>query len=235
MNPLTRALTTARVRLLEPLVRARGALRRMLEPPRTAIRDARLDTSPVLVLGCYRSGTSLLRRCLNSHSRIACPPETMFLASFAEALGRRDAARGLAAIDMTLDEATDDLRVLADRWMRRNAAAQDKPRWADRSPGVLLHLDGLDRLVGEQAQYVAIVRDGMDVAASLGTARPRWWELDPFVAADGDELLAAARFWVDRSQRLRAFTSARPDRVHTLRYEDLVRQPERTLRRMFRF
>ena len=34
---------------------------------------------PIFILGCQRSGTSLIRRILDSHSSIACPPESGFI------------------------------------------------------------------------------------------------------------------------------------------------------------
>jgi len=235
MNAFFRAYTAARVHLLRPVIRARGALLRRLSPPRSPSLDARLDQLPIVVLGCHRSGTSLLRRCLDSHSRISCPPETLFLESLARVLDYPRAQSGLAAIDLPPEEAAADLRALADRWMRRHAERERKPRWADKSPGVLAHLDGLQQIMGDQVQYVAIVRDGMDVAYSLGSARPRWWQLEPYVGPDGDLYLAAARYWAERNGRLRDFVDARPGRVHLLRYEVLVRHPEETLRGVFRF
>ncbi|MEN0063758.1 MAG: sulfotransferase [Myxococcota bacterium] len=235
MNPFFRAYTAARVHLLRPVIRVRGALLRRLSPAPAPRLDTNLDEMPILVLGCHRSGTSLLRRCLNSHSRIACPAETLFLESLSAMLEYPDADKGLAAIDLSRQAAAADLRKLVDKWMRGHAERQGKPRWADKSPGVLAHLDGLERLMGEEARYVAIVRDGMDVAYSLGSARPRWWQLAPFVEADDDLFLAAARYWADRNRKLRAFVDAHPTRVHVLRYEVLIRHPEETLRAVFRF
>ncbi len=236
MNLLSRAYTAMRLRLLGPIVSARGAWLRLRDPGRSATRDASLDRTPILILGCHRSGTSLLRRCLNSHSRISCPPETLFLESLAQMLDYPRAEDGLDAIGMTREEAAEDLRETVDRWMRRHAARQGKHRWADKSPGVLAHLDGLDQLVGPRAQYVAIVRDGMDVATSLGRGGKKvWWQLEPFLGPDGDATLAAGRYWVDRNRKLRRFVEANPQRIHVLRYEQLVRDPEPTLRAMFGF
>ena len=33
----------------------------------------------IFIFGCQRSGTTLLRYLLDSHSKIACPPETKFI------------------------------------------------------------------------------------------------------------------------------------------------------------
>ena len=233
MPSLSRAYTAARLRLMRPVVRARGAALRLLRPRRTAEHNEALDQVPIIVLGCHRSGTSLLRRCLDSHSRIAWPPETLFLEGLAATLEYPDADKGFAGIGLTTEVAAADLRGLIDRWMRQHAAREGKPRWADKSPGVLAYLDGLDRLLGPRVRYVAIVRDGMDVATSLGATEPRWWQLQPYLDAGGDPYLAAGRYWVERNEALHAFLDRHPERSHLLRYTDLVTQPEDTLKAVF--
>jgi hypothetical protein len=40
------------------------------------------NTWPIIIGGCHRSGTSLLRRILNARSRIHCGPEIKFLRDF---------------------------------------------------------------------------------------------------------------------------------------------------------
>ena len=233
MSPISRVYEAARVRLVRPVIRARGALLRRFQPNRAPRLDAALDAIPILVLGCHRSGTSLLRRCLNSHSRIACPAETLFLESFAAALDYPDAERGYAAIGMRPQRPARELRELAESWMREHAAREGKPRWADKSPGVLGHLGGLEQMFGTRARYLAIVRDGMDVATSLGSADPMWWQLEPHLAPDGDRYLAAARYWVARNRALRAFLDRHRSHSHVVRYEILVQRPEATLRAVF--
>jgi Sulfotransferase family len=43
------------------------------------------DSRPIVVGGCYRSGTSLVRRLLDSHPRIHCGPEVKLFRDYAEA------------------------------------------------------------------------------------------------------------------------------------------------------
>src|ERR1700686_4824682 len=44
--------------------------------------DPTLNSRPIIVGGCHRSGTSLVRRLLNAHSRIHCGPEIKFFRDF---------------------------------------------------------------------------------------------------------------------------------------------------------
>src|SRR5438270_13758687 len=42
------------------------------------------STRPIFIVGCQRSGTTLLRLMLDSHQNISCGPETRFLQDFAK-------------------------------------------------------------------------------------------------------------------------------------------------------
>jgi len=42
---------------------------------------------PIFIVGCQRSGTTMLRLMLDSHSRISCGPETRFLEDLERIVG----------------------------------------------------------------------------------------------------------------------------------------------------
>src|SRR5690242_14420656 len=44
-------------------------------------------TGPIFVVGCQRSGTTMLRLMLDSHSQISCGPETRFLEDLERIVG----------------------------------------------------------------------------------------------------------------------------------------------------
>lgn len=233
MSSLTqRAKDAALLWVRRARVKARALLlHRRKAPPSPSERD----DIPIFLVGCHRSGTSLVRRIVNSHSRLACPAETLYLEHLAAAVGGRDVPAGLAAIGVTPDDLARDLEAIVRRRMEAWAARHGKRRWADKSPTVVHQLDGLDRLFAGRAQYVAIVRDGMDVAYSLGGATPPWWQLEPWLRRHDSPFVAAADYWVDMNAKLLDFAEAHPDRVHLLRYEDLVADPEGALRPVFAF
>jgi protein-tyrosine sulfotransferase len=230
-----RYATAVRLRIWRPIVRARGSLLRRLRPPPEAVARPGLDDVPVLLVGCHRSGTSLVRRCVDSHSRLACGGESLLLEHLGAVLDSPSAARGLAGLDLTPDAVATELGAVAERWFRDHARRQGKPRWADKSPGNTVHLEGIDQLFGRRPQYVCIARDGMDVATSLGGATPPWWQLEPWLRAEPDPYLAACRYWVDLNQKMLAFRDRHPERCLLFRYEELIREPEPALRRLFTF
>lgn len=192
------------------------------------------DNVPILVVGCHRSGTSLMRRMLNSHSRIACPAETEFLEGFGAVLGRDSSERALAAIDLRLEDVTGPLADLAQTWMRRYAEQQGKARWADKSPNMTWELEGIDRLFSQQPLYICMIRDGMDVATSLGTSTPPWPRLERWDRRyPHSRTQAAAHYWADINAPLIEFMKQVPERCIPVKYDQLVADPEATMTRVF--
>jgi hypothetical protein len=174
---------------------------------------------PIFVVGCPRSGTTLLRVILDSHPAISCGPESRFLWGM-----RGIEERNWSTLDgfgLSLDEWHDNVRFLFEAFHRRYAELQGKIRWADKSPDYALMLDYVDVLYPD-AQIVHIVRDPRDVI----DAWRRFYGLK--------SVPRAARSWVRYVRSAHDFALAHPgDRVQELRYEDLVRAPEETLRGLF--
>jgi hypothetical protein len=191
-----------------------------------------------LVVGCRRSGTTLLRAMLSSHPEVAVPPESRFLLNFApETYQRFDSLRllddlydnesfGLWKLRRQVVAASfrehppesyaAAIRRLYELW----AEPRGKVRYADKTPDHVLRIGAVTALFPE-ARVVHIVRDGRDVAASfleLG------WV---------DRIERAALHWRYRVLRGREIGSLLPKRrYHELFYEDLVARPEPTLRAM---
>jgi len=108
---------------------------------------------------------------------------------------------------------------------RALADLRGKSRVGNKNPGYWTHLDLLDRLFGENAKYIAILRDGRDVFLSLqGTP----W--------GGHSAYKAATRWRDALQAIEAAQRrCGPERFLLLRYEDLLRAPEETIARIADF
>jgi hypothetical protein len=205
-------------------------------------------TTPFFVMGCPRSGTTLLALMLHAHSRIAVPPETRFLMKTyrqQRVLGDLSVAANRARLaDMITDRSTrfHDLGLSADAIreaviagpptvgsaagivFRSYAQRFGKPRWGDKRPHHYRSVIAL-RAMFPDAQFIHIVRDGRDCVASL--KRVPWWTKDSIHAM---ALWTAA---VDRGRR--AGKRLGPGAYLELRYEDLVADPEREMRRVCDF
>ncbi|HWS37779.1 MAG TPA: sulfotransferase [Actinoplanes sp.] len=202
---------------------------------------------PIFVVGCPRSGTTMLQLMLHAHPRIALPPETRFLLAgyqkraefgdLTEAANREDLARYIVTSaqfeDLGLDpEAATEAIVAGPPTLgsafgvvfRMYSERFGKPRWGDKRPLYLRHLHTILRLFPD-AQIINIMRDGRDCVASLKETPWKPSEFDTLIdywAKSADASLMAAR-------RLPK------DVYHQVRYEDLVADPEPHLRRMCEF
>ncbi len=98
---------------------------------------------PIVVGGCHRSGTSLVRRILDAHPRIHCGPELTFFRDFYgdfrdDTLAHLRFARTARAV-VPEDEALDVLGRAFVELHERAARRAGKPRWADKAPENVLY------------------------------------------------------------------------------------------------
>lgn len=200
------------------------------------------------VVGCPRSGTTLLRRMLDAHPRLAMMRrETHFIPRIYE---RR---AGLTADGMVTPDIVDALlgdrhfvRLGIDRealegLLRKDGATsygrfvtgifdlhgQSRGREfvGDKTPGYVRHLVLLNRL-WPRSRFVQLIRDGRDVCLSVleWSKSPRL--LGRFSAWSDDAVATAALWW---EWHVRAGSqdghAVAPDRYCEVRYESLVSDP----------
>jgi len=215
-------------RVYHELVRRRSRVRMHVPEP------VPLAAPPIFLVGVYGSGTTLLRYVVDSHSRIACPPESEFLATLRPLLGER-ALAGLAGMGFAEEHAVTKARELALYFFSGYAASWGKPRWADKTPAYVDHLDFLHQLFPE-ALFAHLHRHGLDQAHSFTRGgsyeRP---ELADHTRTGEDPRLSSVRYWRERTERILDFEARHPEACHRLRYEELCRSPEETLRPLFAF
>lgn len=218
----------------------RRTLRAVLDETQRSRREivapgARRSTErPIFVIGVHRSGTTLVRLVLDSHSRIACPPESFFLLPERALLDDPKAMEGLLAMGFNREHVVARLREHVAYFFEMYAASKGKPRWADKTPSYVGCLELIETLFPD-AQYVMVYRHGLDSACSIAQI-PDIYDVDPYVAAcAGDRFVGAARYWATQCGVMRAFAAARPERCHDLFYEKLASDPEPEARRLFAF
>jgi hypothetical protein len=195
------------------------------------------------VVGLTRSGTTLLRMMLDAHPELTIPPETHFvpeLIKVARTESGTEAMLDTVTGNRTWDDfgiSTEEMREQLDAVPSGDAAGavraffdayaklQNKPRWGDKTPAYMLSVQRIGRTLAE-SRFIHLIRDGRDVALSQ---RARAINEQPPVSEQ------AAR-WIKRIHKSRdqAATLKGPRYVEA-RYEDLVRDPEATLRRICEF
>jgi hypothetical protein len=205
---------------------------------------------PIFVVGCARSGTTLLQLMLHAHPRIAIPPETRFLTEAYERRAEFGDLRVAANIDALVDwvmvdpqqRLVRDLELDTDEVRRRAheveptigsilglvlkmyAERWDKPRWGDKRPSYFKRMDEILAMFPD-AQFVHLIRDGRDCVASL--QHMSWW---------GSGSVGAMQNWMAAMQvGARCRRRLRADQYHELYYEDLVGDARTELQRLCAF
>lgn len=193
--------------------------------------------APIFIIGAQRSGTSLLRRILDSHSHIASPPETKYLYPLTQILRDPKALAGLDSLGYDRAQVAGALAALGRSFLDGYAKAQGKARWAEKTPNYVDCLPELWELFGVTgARFVLIVRHGLDVAASLADPNRHYPAIDPYLEeAGGDECVAAGLFWADKTRKIVEFRRLHADSSFEIRYEVLTARPEEALRPLFAF
>jgi len=206
---------------------------------------------PIFVVGANRSGTTLLRLILNAHSRIGIPDELVYFnsemggvpigewrsPSFSETgyekfvdrflLENKDNIEGidLEAARTVILSGDRDLRrpyeVVLSAWVR----GQGKARWGEKTPGNLFYVDVLLEMF-PNARFVHVIRDPRAGVNSMQRAS-FFTNSVVFNAMTREKHHGASvdllERYIPEAQRI------------TVRYEDLVRDPERAVRALCDF
>jgi hypothetical protein len=203
----------------------------------------------VFVVGCPRSGTTLLQRLLDAHPELAVINETLWITREDE---RRNGVteEGLVTPELIsrlleyprfrrLDIPREDLEYLLatqapftyprfvtgifDLYGRRRG----KRRVGDKSPGYVRELAKLHALWPE-AKVVHLIRDGRDIWLSVAGWKKAARSVGQFATWMQDPVATTALWW-ERSVRLGREAGALlgPALYHEVRYETLVADPAR--------
>jgi hypothetical protein len=196
------------------------------------------------VVASPRSGTTLLRMMLDAHPQIAVPFETHFvpeLIAAVEAGAGPDDALAVITEHRRWGDFGLDREALATRMRSHDpltpgdavrsfylayAEAQGKPRWGDKTPEYVEFMRPIAGAVGE-ARFIHVIRDGRDVALS----RIRWRQKR---SGKTPPVRRMARRWKEAITVARKQARRVPHYLE-VRYEDLVAEPEPTLRRICEF
>lgn len=216
-----------------------------------------VEGSPVIVLGMHRSGTTLLARLLheggvfmgrrrNSHEEALFflgQNEWLFRlahAAWDQPAGVRylvedGALRGEAAA--TLRQAMQSWRAAWSFWGRRRVAGAPLSPWGWKDPRTVFTLPIWWELFPE-ARVVRLRRHPLDVAYSLQKREQNRRDRlhNPLFSARCLSLEGAFSLWEEyETMSEQATQPIPPQQVYTLRYEDLVQQPEQYVAELLQF
>lgn len=207
---------------------------------------------PFFIIGSPRSGNTLLRRILYAHPDLHIPPETYVLGKTIRLFRQYrtmnwnnlvyfilaqfefhpefetfelSSLRPLARRLLQAPEKSRSLAFILDSLYRYHAESKgiQCQRWGDKTP---LNTLALERIyaVFPDAQFIHIIRDGVDVVSSLLEARVSTTDID-----------SAAKRWATSVKAAGQFMQRHPAICLEMRYEELVKQPSPVVSRICEF
>lgn len=191
---------------------------------------------PFFIVGCGRSGTSLLRSMLNNHPDIAIPLESLFIIDYLLVADRFDleTLKPLMAgepelVEWGINIQPDDFRscdsVVEMIYLvhERYANQHGKTYWGQKTPRFVRHMDLLSTSF-HKPRFIHIVRDPRAVVNSLIRSNVH----------RSDAYHAAKRWNLDVGLALE-FERTHPDSILRIKYEGLVSEPENSIRQILAF
>jgi protein-tyrosine sulfotransferase len=208
---------------------------------------------PFFITGTGRCGTTLMRRLVLERLPVVVPPENYTL-GFSD----RFLAKATSDWDVICDKVVEDLTSHTRNWKTYDldgsevltllksvpeparsiqnlwhafhaiyAAKLGKPStigWGDKTPLNTKRVGNILRVFPE-ARFVFMVRDVFDVAYSYGS----------MLAKREGQYLQGAKRWVVDNKKILDVAAKRPDQTRIVMYEDLVREPEKILKKTVEF
>lgn len=209
---------------------------------------------PVFLIGSPRSGTTLLHQMFDHHPAFALPFESKYIVVFhnnLEEFGDLHDVKNREALIVSIE------KYMRNAWLERDhdewipgllaaapelarqappsyagvietvykffAQQRNQPRWGDKMATFRRCMPALLELFPD-ARIVHIIRDGRDVASSLLP-----------LSFGPNTAYVAAKKWRNFVEHGLKFAAEHPTHVYTLRYEDLIDDPEKYLREICDF
>jgi hypothetical protein len=177
----------------------------------------RLVPEPVFLCSSVRSGSTLLRAVLDSHSQIHAPHETHFRRLYVT-IGTEPARQATQAMDLNVRDLE---HLLWDRLLHRELALSGKQLLVEKTPSNVFAVDRLKK-AWPGARFVFLIRHPFSIARSWHEGKP---ETRPMAKAITHTLK-----YMEHLEKARSKYDGT-----TVRYEDLTADPARETRRVCEF
>jgi hypothetical protein len=184
----------------------------------------RLLTAPVFVFSAPRSGSTLLRVILGSHTSLYAPPELPL-----KHLGVRAETAWIQASLEGLELTTEDLEhMLWDRLLAEALRRSGKPRLVVKTPSNVLLWKRI-AACWPDARFVFLLRHPAAAVASLQSSFDPAWHPTTEAGSLEESVAKGLRYMTALEQAREALPG------FTVRYEDLTASPERVVRELCEF
>jgi hypothetical protein len=211
----------------------------------------------VFLVGCLRSGTTLLQRIVDAHSEIAVIHEAQWLPRWyerrvglteegivtPELVQRLVEHRRFSRLQLEAERVAELIQdgdpkhyaLFVTEVFDLHGEVRGKPLVGEKSPGYVRHLPTLHTL-WPRAKVVHLIRDGRDVALSVLDWKKRQTTAGLFPTWEEDPVTTTALWWEWHVRLGReAADLLGPARYYELSYESLVSDPERECAKLCTF
>ncbi|MGH6876458.1 MAG: sulfotransferase, partial [Rhizomicrobium sp.] len=183
---------------------------------------------PVFIVGMQRAGSTLVEQILASHSAIEGTAELPDISLLAEHIGERiapDYNSGYPEVIARLDVSS--FREFGERYLEttRVRRTAGRPFFTDKMPYNFLHV-GLIHLVLPHARIVDVRRHPLGCCFSNFSLHFKFGALFAY------RLSELGQAYSNYVELMAHFDAVLPGRIHRVFYENLVREPEREIRRL---
>lgn len=194
--------------------------------------EGHASREPIFVLGLPRTGTTLVERILGSHDEVTSAGElTQFTRLIAARAQQRipDPAAGLSRANMVRLTAGIDFRELGQAYIESTRPdTGHTPRFIDKFPSNTLNVGAIHKALPE-ARIVLLERHPM--ASCFSMYKALFTDIYPF-SYDLEEL---GRYFIAHQRLLQHWLDTLPGRIHRVRYEQLVNDPEAETRLLLEY
>lgn len=169
-------------------------------------RFKKLKKDPILIGGCARSGTTLLLSILDAQPEVFCIPHETSLFTVRYSRNKK--------LNKLLNKLA--IRILISYYKIPKTAK----RWCEKTPKNIQFIENIQNVLGKNFKFVHIVRDGRDIITSRHPDNPK-------------------KYWVPIERWVKDVKAGLKHKNHpnvfTLKYEDLVLDFKKTMKKLCKF
>jgi hypothetical protein len=196
------------------------------------------NDNPIIIGGCARSGTTLMRVILDSHSHIYCGPESYLFVS--NRILTKNAREKLASrFEVSIKDidsfvaSSSSLPKFIETFFRHIANTQGKKRWGEKTPTNVRRLGYIFKQF-PNARFIHMLRDGRDNVCSLRRHPSRKIVNGKVIPLNtNNPIRNCIERWVEDVSFGRKFLG--DSRYLEIKYEDLVEDQRSTLETVLKF
>jgi len=188
---------------------------------------------PIFIVGCPRSGTTVLGKCLAAHPQIGGADESLFLMimwTIFNEIHQGNNKNNFAPLKdfITTEDILNNIKAFSDKIFSRLLAKQKKNIYADHTPWYIL-LAPFINLLYPDALFIHIIRDGRGVVNSLSHSYKKGFRWA------GKDIKDRTQLWVNLVNHGLNIKNHIPSRYMEVRYEDFYQYPVKILTEILSF